>query len=382
MVTTTRAQTPFASTLPGRYYYDPAIYAQEQERVFSRLWVCVGRADSIPNAGQYFTADVGRENIVVVRGRDGVIRAFLNVCRHRGARVCTAECGQLANSIQCRYHAWTYGLDGRLIGAPNVLHDQSFDRAQYGLISVAVEIWEGLLWVSLADEPGPLAEQVEPPLRRRFEDWSRFTSYHVGELVVGKSITYDVKANWKLLAENFMECYHCAPMHPELVRLLPGFGRPNGPGGSYGDPGGTRLADDVEAFALSGKGGIPKLRDLHPENDQRYYGMVLYPNVFINFLPNHVILHTVWPLAADRSRVVCDWLFEAETVAQPGFDPSDTVAAFDITNLQDWEVCEWVQLSVASKAYRDGGIYVSSERHIRAFNDWLLDQLATPAGSD
>src|SRR5262249_10330704 len=154
-------------------------------------------------------------------------------------------------------------------GAPNVLKEEGFDRDDRGLFPVPLEVWEGLIWINLADDPGPIEDQVEPTLRRRFTDWSRFTSYRVGELKVGRTIEHDIRANWKLLAENSMECSHCAPMHPELVRLLPGFARPQRPGGTYGDAGGTLLADDVDAFTMSGKSAIPPLRDLHPQNERR-----------------------------------------------------------------------------------------------------------------
>src|SRR5947209_6528423 len=157
MTTTALSQASFASTLPGRYYYDPAIYEREQERIFSRMWVCVGRVEAFPQPGAYQTVTVGQESIIVVRNKDGVLNAFLNVCRHRGARLCTEATGHLKGSIQCRYHAWTYGLDGRLIGAPNVLHDGYFDRARYGLVPVRLEVWEGLIWLNLADEPPAVA---------------------------------------------------------------------------------------------------------------------------------------------------------------------------------------------------------------------------------
>src|SRR5207249_1998776 len=143
MTTMARSEASFLSTLPGRYYYDPAIYNLEQTRIFSQMWVCVGRADAIAEPGSYQVASVGGESIIVVRNRDGVLHAFLNVCRHRGARLCSEVVGKLKGSIQCRYHAWTYGLDGRLIGAPNVLNNEHFDRKAYGLLPVALEVWEG-----------------------------------------------------------------------------------------------------------------------------------------------------------------------------------------------------------------------------------------------
>ena len=136
MTTMTRSESLFLSTLPGKYYYDPAIYEQEQEKIFSRMWVCIGRAETIPpKPGAYQVVTVGQESIIVVRNRDGVLHAFLNVCRHRGARLCSEAAGQLKGSIQCHYHAWTYGLDGRLIGAPNIMSDEQFDRTAFGLLA-------------------------------------------------------------------------------------------------------------------------------------------------------------------------------------------------------------------------------------------------------
>jgi glycine betaine catabolism A len=373
MVAALDTRTRFESTLPGRYYHDPAIYEQERDRIFSRMWVCVGRADDLPEAGRYLLADVGRESVLVVRGRDGAIRAFLNVCRHRGARLCTEPCGSIGQAIQCRYHAWSYALDGRLIGAPNIARDEGFDRAAFGLFPVHVEVWEGLVWLNLAADPEPVGAQVEPRIVQRLGSLDKLARWGLGRLALGRRIDYDVRANWKLVVENFMECYHCGPVHPELVRLLPEFRN----GTSYqGLPGqGTSFGDDVEAFALSGRGTRPRLPGLLPEDDRLYYAWVLWPNVFVNLLPDHVILHTLTPRGPERTRVVCDWLFDPAEVARPDFDPTDTVAAFDVTNRQDWDVCELTQLSMGSRAYERGGVFVPNELHIAEFRDFVLERL-------
>src|SRR5579859_1378836 len=216
MTTVARPRSPFLSTLPGKYYYDPAIYELEQEKIFSHMWVCAGRADTLSAPGVYQVVTIGRESVIVVCNRDGALHAFLNVCRHRGARLRSEASGQLKGSIQCRYHAWTYGLDGRLIGAPNLLNNEQFDRTAFGLVPVAWEIWEGLIWLNLADDPTPASTQLNPTMIERFGDYASFARYGVGDLKVGKTITYDIQANWKLVMENFMECYHCGPMHPEF----------------------------------------------------------------------------------------------------------------------------------------------------------------------
>jgi len=371
---TSTAAPRLTRTLPGRFYHDPAIWERERARLFSRLWVCVGRADQFPVTGHYRTARVGDESVLVVRGEDGGLRAFLNVCRHRGAQLCTAAHGQ-TRALQCRYHAWTYGLDGRLLRAPGLQDAGDFDRGAFGLVPIALDTWEGLVWVSLAEAPPPLADQLVPQIAARLGDAERLTPYRIGELTVARTIEYEVAANWKLVVENFMECYHCAPMHPELVRLLPAFR--TGATQEYGL--GTRLADDAEALTRSGRAPAPPFPGLPPGHERHYFGMVVRPNVFLNLLPDHVIVHTLAPLAPDRSRVTCDWLFEPAAAARPGFDPTDTVALFDRVNRQDWEVCECVQAGARSRAFAAGGVYVPIEAHIRGFDDFVLEQLGLTA---
>ncbi len=365
MAMTTRTASAGVLTLPGRYYYDPHIFASEQERLFSDMWVCVGRADRIPDPGAYFLAPVADENVLVLRDRGDALRAFLNVCRHRGARLCGAESGQLRSTVQCRYHAWTYGLDGRLVGAPNMGNDPAFDPAAYGLVPVALQVWEGLVWLNLSAKPASLADQMGMP-------FDRYARYHVGDLAVGATIVYDLRSNWKLIVENFSECYHCAVAHPELSADVPSF-KAGIVTGYLG--GGADFADGVESLTATGKTARPPFRDLRTEDLRRYYGMVLRPNVFLNLHPDYVVIHTLWPQGPDRTRVTCDWLFDPAMVAAPGFDPSDAVAFWDLVNRQDWELCEMSQQGVASRAYRDGGRYTPVERHIRAFNDFVLEKL-------
>ncbi len=377
MTSIARSDFLFLSTLPGKYYYDPAIYDLELEKIFSRMWVCAGRADTLTGPGAYQLVTIGRESIIVVRKRDGALQAFINVCRHRGARLCSEASGQLKGSIQCRYHAWTYGLDGRLIGAPNVMSDERFDHTAFGLLPVGLDIWEGFIWLNLSDNPPPLATQLNPQIIRRFGSYEPFARYGVGELKIGKTISYEVRANWKLLLENFMECYHCGPMHPELCHLLPGFRS----GKAYGDSEAATLAEDVEAFTTTGKASRPPLKGLLAQDLRRYYGEVLLPNILINLLDDHVVVHTIWPEGSDRSRVVCDWLFEPEVMTLPGFDPLDAVELFDIVNKQDWEVCELTQKSMASKAFRSGGVYIPLEWHIRELADFILEKLDQPVES-
>jgi len=180
--------------------------------------------------GQFRKIQVGSESVLVIRGRDGMLRAFLNVCRHRGAQLCTEPEGEVRRNIRCPYHAWTYALDGKLVAAPNIanLTDENgagIDRYRYGLVPVALTEWLGYAWVCLADEPPSFADSVIGDVTNRLGDPTVIDRYGIEDLQVGHREVYDVSANWKLIVENFMECYHCASIHPELVDVLPEFSK-------------------------------------------------------------------------------------------------------------------------------------------------------------
>src|SRR3954451_2607998 len=212
-------------TLPGSVYTDPGVFAREQERIFEAMWFAVARGAELGSPGQFVTKQVGRENVIIVRGRDGALRAFLNVCRHRGARLCQEESGQVRRTIQCMYHAWTYGLDGALVAAPNLTKMQDIDRSEFGLVNVSLREWLGYAWVCLADDPPSFEQTVMAAATERLRDPAAIDSWQLDTLAVGRRIRYDVAANWKLIVENFMECYHCATIHPELTRMLPEFAK-------------------------------------------------------------------------------------------------------------------------------------------------------------
>jgi len=374
MTTTVRSHSPFLSTFPGRYYYDPAIFEEEEERIFGEMWFFVCRADALPHPGSYQVVTVARESIIVVRDKDGQLHAFFNVCRHRGARLCNQDAGHLKGSIQCRYHAWTYGLDGRLIGAPNVMSDEQFDRTAYGLLPVALHVWEGLIFLNLADDPLPFEDQLNDPVVAQFGGVAPYQRYQVGRLKVGRSISYDVHANWKLIIENTLECYHCGLMHPELCALIPMYRT----GQLYTDnavDAGTALGEHVEAFSITGKASRPSLPGLLPEDKRRYYAFLFLPNVFINLLSDHVVIDTFQPQGPKLTRVTSDWLFDPAVMAQPNFDPSDAVEILDLVNKQDWEVCELTQKNMASRAFVHGGNYAPDEHHIRGFVEYVLAKL-------
>jgi glycine betaine catabolism A len=362
-------------TLPYTWYVDPEILRREQELIFRDSWQYVGHVGEAPEPGTFFAARSGRTPVVVTRARDGELRAFLNVCRHRGARLCTTESGQVKRALQCPYHAWTYGLDGSLVAAPNLTKMTGIDRTAYGLAPVQLREWLGYAWVCLADAPPSFEDTVMDAVAQRLGGRAEIGVWDVGSLAVGRRVTYDVAANWKLIVENFMECYHCATIHPELTEVLPEFA--GGYAAQYYVGHGAEFGAGIEGFTVDGSPGLDKIAGVGTDHDRRYYAITVLPQVFINLVPDHVIFHRMYPAAADRTVVECDWLYRPDSLAA-GQDISRSVELFHRVNQQDFDACERCQPSMSSRLYRDGGVLVPSEHHIAAFHEWV--QQRTGAG--
>jgi Rieske 2Fe-2S family protein len=371
-MTSTGLSASLIHTLPGHYYTDPAVFAAEQARIFEAQWYCAVRAADLAQPGDFRTAVVGTESVLVSRARDGRLHAFLNVCRHRGARVCLEESGTVRRSFQCPYHAWTYGLDGKLVAAPNLTSMPDIDRVEYGLRRVALREWLGYVWVCLAETPPSFDEQVIGAVTERLGAATAIDNYDVANLVVGKRTRYQVRANWKLIVENFMECYHCATIHPELTEVLPEFA--DGYAAQYFVGHGAEFGPEVTGFTVDGGSGFDRLATVTADQDRRYYAITVKPQVFVNLVPDHVIFHRMFPLAPDHTVVECDWLYAPEVVAS-GRDLTRSVELFHRVNMQDFAACERCQPAMNSRAYRDGGVLVPSEHHIGQFHEWLRAQL-------
>jgi Rieske 2Fe-2S family protein len=360
-------------TLPGRSYTDPAIFEQEQERIFEAMWFCAVRSADLEKPGAFRTVTIGRESVLVTRDRKGELRAFLNVCRHRGARLCTEEAGEVRRNIQCPYHAWTYDLDGKLIAAPNLVKMPDVDRVEYGLRPLPLREYLGYAWICLADEPPSFEETVTRDIVERLGDTESVRRYGAESLALGRRITYDVKANWKLIVENFMECYHCATIHPELTEVLPEFA--DGYAAQYYVGHGAEFAEQAQGFTVDGSEGFGRLPGVADDQDRRYYAITIKPQVFVNLVPDHVILHRMFPVSVDRTIVECDWLYD-RSVVDSGADLTRSVELFHRVNAQDFDACERTQPAMASRAYRAGGVLVPSEHHIGIFHDWVAARLA------
>ncbi|WDV49428.1 aromatic ring-hydroxylating dioxygenase subunit alpha [Streptomyces coeruleorubidus] len=375
-MTTTGLPESLIATLPGDHYTDPEIFRLEQEHIFESMWFCAARSSELSKPGAFRTVDVGRESVLLTRSRDGSVRAFFNVCRHRGAKLCTQESGEVKRAFQCPYHAWTYDLNGKLVAAPNLTKMPDIGRTEYGLASVAVCEWLGYVWVCLAENPPSFEQSVIADVVARLGDVESIERYDVESLEVGRRIVYDVKANWKLIIENFMECYHCATIHPELTEVLPEFA--DGYAAQFYVGHGAEFGSDVQGFTVDGSEGLDRIPTVSDEQDRRYYAITVRPQVFINLVPDHVIFHRMFPVAVDHTIVECDWLYLKGVVAS-GRDVSRSVELFDRVNRQDFDACERCQPAMSSRLYAKGGVLVPSEHHIGEFHDWVQDRLGTRA---
>jgi len=359
-----------ARTLPGAAYAAEAVFRLEQRELFSRTWLCVGRAADIPEPGDWFAVEVAGEPVIVARTATGQVHAFYNVCRHRGSRLLDEPRGRGLKRVLCPYHAWSYELDGSLAQAPGMPAD--FARERHGLVPVRSGTREGFVFLNL--------DPAAPPLERALADLPDLSRFRIGELVCGRRIEYEVAANWKLLCENYSECYHCPGAHPQLIRisdLISRTERRQEFGACY-NGGPMLMREGVQTMSMSGKSTLPAIPGLTADDHRYVYYYVVYPNLLLSPHPDYVLTHVAWPLAPDRTRVVCEWLFTREAVSAPGFDPSDVVEFWDVTNRQDWRLCERTQSAAASRGFLPGP-YQPTEDCVHAFDAWYAARLAPHA---
>jgi Rieske 2Fe-2S family protein len=341
-------------TLPQKYYISDEVFEREKERIFTGYWTCAGHLSRIPNPGDYFLLNLFGESLIVLRDQENQIRAFFNVCHHRGTRICEATQGRFSHNIQCSYHAWTYGLDGKLIGAPFMKGVKGFRWDDYPLRTAPVELCEGFIFVYLGlGEPEPFAKTYAPLI-------GRLSQWNMGSLTSHKRISYEVKANWKYVFQNFNECYHCPTIHPMLNRYANYTSAEND---LIKSPflGGFLSITSGDSMTVTGRTCALPLGDLDEGESQRGYYYSILLNLLQNIHPDYVMFHLVFPEAPGRSTVVSEWLFHPDAANQSDFRPQEALDFWHETNLQDWHVCELGQLGVESKAYMPGLVYAARE---------------------
>ena len=356
-----------ACTLPARYYTDAAMYGRERDVFDRRMWVYVARLEDLPERGSFVTREVAGDSLILVRGADDEVRAFHNLCRHRGTRLCDTDAGRFAGSIQCPYHAWTYDDRGRLIGAPHMDGTPGFQRDAFPLHTARTAVWDGFVFVSLADRGLSLDDHLgDLPMK--------FAAWCMGDLVRAASITYDVRANWKLVIQNYSECLHCPNLHPALNRLSHYLSGENEPIRPTYMGGRMDLGAGVETMSMDGSCPRDPLPGLAPSDRRHVYYYAVFPNLLIAPHPDYVLTHTLAPAAPDRTRIVCDWLVHPAERAKPGFTLDDAVGFWDMTNRQDWRVCELAQAGISSSAYQPGP-YSDREDLLYAFDRFIVEAL-------
>jgi phenylpropionate dioxygenase-like ring-hydroxylating dioxygenase large terminal subunit len=459
-----------------RPIHDPAVPPDPR-----RGWHPAVRESDVAEAGTYVLAEVDGERAIVLRGRDGVVRAFHNVCKHRGSELLEEPCGSVVR-LQCPYHAWVYDLEGQLVRAKHTEDLEDFDPAGFGLTPIEVDVADGVVHLRLtpfALEPVPagsltdaelaavrrgylgasllpgrayhdgsihdyerqawfrrdwicvgrvedasaspfeasvdgervvvsrtadgeiVAERVATPGRSlRAGSWQGFVFVSLagegsdlppleswlGDLVDhvdrfdfatlrrGHRVVYDVAANWKLIAENYSECYHCPGLHPQLNRLTPyDVGADYETTGAW-QGGWMELREGFETMALEGGHRVgPPMCGMTPVDERRIDYLVVWPTLLLSVHPDYLLVHRLEPLGPDRTRIVCDWLFEPETMAADGFDPGHVVDFWDLTNRQDWQVCELQQRGTASRGFR-AGRFANNEPSVHAFDLMCVDR--------
>jgi Rieske 2Fe-2S family protein len=335
---------PFGESrmLPRAAYVDAAVFDWEQRHFFGGGWMCIGRSEDIAAAGDQRAESVGNAGVLLVRGDDGVLRGFANTCRHRGHEL--LGCGTSINRrvVACPYHSWGYELSGELRAAKGFKGREGFDASQWGLVSLPIREWHGLVFVDGSGNADPLEEQLadlEPIV----------APYEMARLKVAGRHEYEVRANWKILTENYHECYHCPVIHPELCTVSPPSSGSNFASTGAWVGGTMDLRDGMATMSLDGHSAGVMLRGLDSAGLRTVIYVNAFPNVLLSLHPDYVMVHRLTPLAADRTRIECTWAFAPEAVDQAGFDPSYAVDFWDITNRQDWSACESVQRGLSSE---------------------------------
>jgi Rieske 2Fe-2S family protein len=357
------------TTLPGHHYTDPGWFEKEMEHLFGGMWIHVARLDHVSQRGAFVRRDVAGASVLIVGDEHEGARAFHNVCRHRGTRICTATEGTFPGSIQCPYHGWTYGLDGRLIGAPLMDQVEGFRREDYPLQSIACEVWDGHVFINLSSSPPQLAEQLHD-LPARFAPW------RMQELRMVRRVEYDVRANWKLIVQNYNECLHCPIIHPLLNQMHHYLGAANVPTTDTYCGGAMGFKDGIETLSVDGKRRRAVLPGLGPDEQAVVNYFAIYPNLLLTLHPDYMLTVTIWPQAPDRTRLVGEWHFHPDEIARPDFVFEDAVEFWDVTNREDWAISERSHQGISSRGYTPGP-YSTRETQLWEFDQFILGRVGS-----
>ena len=394
--------------LPRDFYHDASLYARELATVWHGGWLFAGFAFEIPNPGDFLTLDIDATPVLVMRGDDGAVRAFHNVCRHRGSQLCREPAGHL-RAVVCPYHSWTYSRQGELV-ACHGMHG-GVDKSALGLRPVHAEVVVDLIYICLSASPPPFAA-----MRARFEQAGRPQGFDRAR--IAKQIEYDVDANWKLVWENNRECYHCPGGHPQYVKSNfdvveeesasaevrqeiaaalartnrqwdvadDGAAHPTGGLATFPDPdrglwytcNRTPLAAGFATESLDG-GRVSALMGDYRDADVGVLRMRSLPNFWLHASCDHAVVTRMLPAGQRRTRMKSFWLVDQFAREGEDYDLARLLPFWHTTNEQDWEICRWQQKGVDSSGYEPGPLSRRNEYNVDAFIRWYLKQVRAGA---
>jgi len=380
---------PAGHSLPAGLYSDPAAFDFDMQAVFGRSWLFAGFEAEVRDPGDYLSIMIGRWPVLMVRGRDGALRAFHNSCRHRGSILCKPGSGN-APRLTCPYHRWTYGLDGRLLAAGRMPDD--FDKGDHALATLHLETVAGVIFICLAETPPDFSI-----LRRDLSPLLAPHNFHHAK-VAHKSVLVEY-ANWKLVMENGRECYHCATGHPELARTFPvtadeyfdldgnearafaarmtDLGLPVGPvGEDWWQAVRFGLNPGNVAMTVSGDFAVKKLMCDLGGGDTGSLRWAIEPNNFCHSTSDYTFAFNAMPVAPSETHVISTWLVHEDAVEGVDYDIATLTQLWTLTNLQDKEFAENNQIGVNSPGYRPGPYSPSAESLTLRFVDWYCAKAA------
>jgi choline monooxygenase len=334
-----------AETIPSRWYTDLAVFEVDLNSVFPDTWQYAGPVSMARNPGDYFLTTVARNPVIVIRGKDNILRAFYNVCRHRGGPLAIEPQGH-CNVLQCKYHGWTYLLDGSLRGTPKFDRSELFDRKDYGLVPVQLEVWENLIFVNLsAKKPAPVSKIMKGITERIAPESIAKKKFH-------QRVIYEVNANWKVYCDNYLEGYHLPIVHPGLTGML-----------DY-----QNYVTEVYENYSTQYSGIRGQQNFYasPEGMAIYY--FVFPNFMLNILPGRLQVNHVLPVAPDRCSVIFDYFYD-DTVSPAALQKiQDDLATSEAIQQEDAMICEKVQTGLGSRAYHTGRYSPEMEEGVYDFH--------------
>jgi Rieske 2Fe-2S family protein len=366
--------------LPADAYFDPRHYERELQRIWYRNWIYVGRSSDVQRPRSFRTFELGDQKLLLVRDDAGELQGFHNTCRHRGAALCRESEGVMrSGSIICPYHAWTYDLRGNLLRTSSKRHADGFDLADFPLYKIRLQEWRGFIFAALTGTPAPFDGSFDLPL-------NRLAAWPLEDLQVGHVLLKNVQCNWKIFWENYNECLHCPTVHPQLSQLVPIYGR--GLLEERDDPHWNLNAADPDPKFKGGLRGGASTWSLDGQltgrpfpgisEEDRKLGAIYMtglPSVFLVGHVDYVRVVRLRPLGPEQTELRVEYLFSAETLADPAFDMRNVVDFTNLVMTEDAQVCELNQRGLRA-APHVGGVVMPEEYVIRQFHEWVGSELA------